>query len=104
MTAILIETDTAPTLTGTITLTAAGTPLDLQGCTVYFQLRLVDERRFRINAECNIEDSTAGTVSYDLTAEDLDFTGSCQARFLVVFGDGRRQHTNPPVEVSVNPQ
>lgn len=104
MTAILIESDTAPTINGTITETAAGTPLDLTSCTVFLQVRLADERRFRINAECTIEEPLLGTVSYDLTSTDLDFSGACLARYLVVFGDNRRQHTTPAIEITIEPQ
>ncbi len=100
----LIESDTAPTLYGTLTETDSGDPLDLSGATVFFQMRLATERRFKINAECTVISPTAGTVSYTLDNSDLDFAGDCLARFLVVYGDARRQHTNPAIEVTVAQQ
>jgi hypothetical protein len=104
MMAILVESDTAPTVFGTITETETGDPLDLSGATVYFQLREESSRRFRINALCSVISPTAGTVSYTLQSGDLDFTGECLARFLVVYSDQRRQHTVPSIEVTVEAQ
>lgn len=104
MTTLLVQTDTAPTITGTISLTSDGTPVDLDGCTVYFQMRLLNERRFRVDAEADIVVANDGTVSYDLDSDDLRTAGSYLARWLVVFGDGRRQHTSPAQSITVEQQ
>lgn len=105
MTSILIDGDTAPTINGTITDTTTGLAQDLTGCTVYFQLRRASDRRFLINAVCDIVSAAAGTVSYDLSDSDLDFgAADCVARFLVVYPDATRQHTTPAVEVTVQSQ
>jgi hypothetical protein len=103
-TPILISTDTAPTISAVITNDQTAAPLDLSDCLVYFQLRLTNQRRFLINALCDITDATAGEVEYQLAAEDLDFDGECQARFLVIFPDLRKQHTTPAVLVTVEAQ
>jgi hypothetical protein len=105
MASILIDGDTAPTINGTITDSTTGDPLNLTSCTVYFQLRRASDRRFLINAECDIISASAGTVSYDLTAADLDFgAADCLARFLVVYPDATRQHTTPALSVTVEAQ
>lgn len=105
MTAILVETDTSPLINGVITDDLTGSPKDLTGAAVYFQMRLVTERRFRIVGACTIIGlPTAGTVQYLLQEDDLDFSGECLARFLVVDDQDRRQHTVPPLEITVQPQ
>lgn len=103
-TPVLISTDTSPTLTAIITRDDTMTPLDLTGCTVFFQLRLVDDSRFVVNAVCSITNASAGAVSYTLSDADLDFDGACLARFLVIFADLKRQHTTPAIAVTVAPQ
>jgi len=103
MTAILVSSDTAPTITGIIS-DSAGSPVDLTASTVYFQMRLVKDKRWKVNGLCTITDAPAGAVSYDLTADDLDFAGACLARYLVIYSDSRRQHTTPAIEVTVEVQ
>jgi hypothetical protein len=78
-----------------------GDPVVLTSATVFFQLRLINDRRYLINAECQILSPTAGTVSYELQPEDLDFDGECQAQFKVVFIDGSIQTTAVPIPVTV---
>jgi hypothetical protein len=104
-TPVLVETDTAPTLSAVLTNDSTSAPLDLSSAdSVFFQLRLESERRFKVNGECDITDATAGEVEYALGENDLDFVGSCLARFLVVWGDGRRQHTTPAISIEVQSQ
>ena len=104
MTNILVSLDTAPSILGIITDTTTGDPIDLTGATVYFQLRLATERRFRIDALCTITDAAHGEVRYDLLAGDLDFDGECYGRFLVIYSDLRRQHTIPQLPISIELQ
>lgn len=104
MATLLVERDTAPTITGVITNNLTGQPEDLTGCQVYFQLRLQIDRRFRVDGLCTVTDAAAGAVSYSFDPGDLDFDGACYARFLVVYPDSRRQHTVPPLDVTVSPQ
>lgn len=99
MTTILVETDTAPILYSTISDQEG--PLNLSGATVHFLLRRGNERRFRIDGECTIVDAATGRVRYQIQPDDLDFSGECEARFLVVFDDATRQHTVPPIPVTV---
>jgi hypothetical protein len=101
MTDILVQSNTAPTISGAITNTETGAPQPLAGCTVYFQMRRTIDRRWRINAEATITDAAAGVVEYELQPGDLDFSGDSVARFLVIYPDGRRQSTTPLSEVTV---
>jgi hypothetical protein len=101
VTTLLVEGDTAPLINGTITDAVTGAPINLTDCDVYFQLRLVGDRRYLVNGACTILSPTAGTVSYDLADNDLDFDGVCQAQFLVVFADQTRQTTAVPIDVTV---
>lgn len=98
---ILIETDTAPTLHGTLTDVTTGDPLDLSGATVFFQMRLKTDRRFRVNAACDIVSAADGTVSYDFADDDLDFEGESQAQFMVVYPGGAHQTTAVPIDITV---
>lgn len=98
----LVERDTAPIVSAVISDTNG--VLNLTGSTVYFQLRLANEKRFRIDAECDITGPTVGEVEYTIAAGDLDFSGDCLARFLVVYPDGVRQHTVPALSITVSAQ
>ena len=101
MTDILISGDTAPTITGVITDTVTGDPIDLTGAEVFFQLRLLTDRKLRIDGACIVTTPLLGQVSYTLDPADLDFEGDCQARFKVVYSDDRVQHTVPALSVTV---
>jgi hypothetical protein len=101
VTTILVEGDTAPTILATINDDVTGSPVNLTGCTVYFQLRRVADRRFLVNAAADIVTPAAGTVAYNLANDDLDFDAECQAQFLVIFTDLRRQTTAVPIPVTV---
>ena len=101
MTSILVSSDTAPTINGTITDTVTGNPVNLANCSIHFQLRLKTDRRFLIDAVATIVSTISGQVSYDLVAADLDFSGDCYARWRVTYSNGRIQHTVPPIEVTV---
>lgn len=102
MAAILVSQDTAPTISATLSNSEG--VLDLTGCDVFFQMRLVNEKRWKINAECLVEAPTTGVVTYALQPEDLDFAGECQARFLVIYPDDTRQHTVPATSITVEAQ
>lgn len=103
-TPVLVQTDTAPLATAIITNDATAAPENLTGCTVYFQVRKTSDRRFQIDGLCTITDATAGAVSYQFAAGDLDFAADCYVRFLVIYGDGRRQHTTPQIDLTVQEQ
>ena len=98
-TPLLVYFDTAPTITATID--RGGAPVDLTGCTVYIQIRRVTDRRFLINAPCDIVSAALGQISYNLLVNDLDFVGACKLRFLVIYPDTRRQHTVPALDLTV---
>lgn len=104
-TPILVQTDTQPTLSVTLTRDDTGTPLDLTtASSVFFQLRKVADPRFLINAPCDITSAADGEVEYTLAGDDLDFSGECSARFLVNWADGSRIHTTPAIPITVEEQ
>lgn len=104
-TPILVNSDTAPLLTATLTDDSTSGALDLtDAVAVYLQVRRSDDRRFLINSECTITSAVAGAVEYQLQAGDLDFDGECSVRFLVIWSDGTRQHTVPAIDMTVEPQ
>lgn len=104
-TPLLVNTDTAPLITAILTNDAESGPLDLtDASSVRIQVRLASERGFRIDAACAIVDAVAGSVSYQLGENDLDFEGACKVRFLVTWNDTTRQHTVPALDLTIEPQ
>lgn len=93
MSLVLVQGDTAPTLTGVITDDATGEPLDLTDCTVYFQMRQENDRRFTVNGSCTVTSALDGEVEYTLGANDLNTPGTYQTQFEVHYGDGKVQTT-----------
>jgi hypothetical protein len=104
MSLVLVQGDTAPTLRGTLTDDETGNPLDLTGATVFFQMRKKDDHRYTINAQCTLLTPSAGTVSYQLAANDLNTAGDYLAQFEVRYPDLRVQTTVTQIPVTVRRQ
>ncbi len=94
MSITLVQGDTAPIIRGTITNCDTGDPLDLTGCTVFFQMRKKDDTRYTINATANITNEDQGLVAYTLAANDLNTPGNYQAQFEVHYADLTVQTTD----------
>lgn len=92
--------DTAPSIFGTITNTD-GTPFDLTGKTVRFQMRWLLDNRFKVDAAAIITDADGGLVRYDLVAGDMDTVGDYQTRWQILNGDGSIEHTQPADSIEV---
>ena len=100
----LVQGDTAPILRGTITDDETGQPLDLTGCTVFFQMRKKDDHRYTINASCSIVDEETGRVAYSLAANDLNTPGEFQAQYEVHYPDTTVQTTYVPITINIRRQ
>lgn len=97
-----VVNDTDPSVYGTLTDPVTGLPFDLSGATVRFQMRLVTDRRFTVDAVAVITGlSTAGTVRYDWADGDLATAGDYVSRWQVTFADGSIQHTDPANTITV---
>lgn len=97
-----VQGDTAPSISGTLT-DADGSPLDLTLADVKFQMRLLDDRRFMVDATATIVGADAGTVRYDWAAGDLDTPGEYQAQWQITFSDNSIQTTTPANTITVRP-
>ena len=99
-----VADDTGPSLTGTLT-NADGTPFDLtSAASVRFQMRLLADRRWLVNAVATIVDAAAGTVRYDWQAGDLATPGEMSSRWFITFTDTTTEHTDPENTITVEPQ
>jgi hypothetical protein len=92
--------DTAPSVFGVLAF-ADGTPIDLTDATVRFQMRLIVERRFLVDAVATIVTADAGEVRYDWETGDLDTDGEYVSRWQITYDDGRQQRTIPANTITV---
>lgn len=88
-----VQGNTAPDLNAV--LKADGSPLDLTGCSVKFQMRKADDRRFTISSAATITDAAAGEVRYIWGPNDLAVPGTYQVQWEVTYADARKQTTHP---------
>ena len=99
----IVSGDTAPPLIGTIT-NADGTAFDLTGCTVRFQMRLVTEYRWTVDAVATVTSATGGLVSYTFSAADTATPGEYESRWRIFrTADGSIEHTEPANSITVDP-
>jgi len=90
-----VQGDTAPDIASTLhALDDPETVLDLTGCTVRFQMRKPDDRRFTVNAVANILDVDGGVVRYRWGPNDLAVSGEYQVQWHVTYPDAREQTTS----------
>lgn len=104
MSIVLVQGDTAPILRGSITNDETGGPLNLSGCTVFFQMRKKDDTRYTVNAETDITSAIDGRVAYTLAANDLNTPGEYQAQFEVHYADATVQTTHNLTTITVRRQ
>ncbi len=104
MSITLVQGDTAPILRGSITNDETGGPLDLTGCTVFFQMRKKDDTRYTVNAAATITNEDDGLVAYTLAANDLNTPGEYQAQFEVHYADATVQTTHNLTTINVRRQ
>ena len=95
----VISSDTAPSVYGALTNSAG--VIDLTDASVRFQMRLVNDRRFAVDAAASIVSPTAGTVRYDWVEGDLATPGDYVSRWQITFADLTVQHTEPENTITV---
>lgn len=95
--------DTAPSIFGALT-NSDGTPFDLTGATVKFQMRLAADRRFSVSRSAVIVGlATAGSVRYDWQVGDLGTAGDYVSHWLVTFVDNSVEHSFPQNTITIEP-
>ena len=102
MALIFVTGDTKPFLNGTIhDSDDADSPVNLTGCSVVFQMRKADDRRFTVNAAAVVVSAVDGTVRYEWGDNDLNTPGTYLVQFEVTYPDSKVQTTATPVEIEV---
>lgn len=100
----LVQGDTAPDLVAVLHEEDDVTPINLTDCTVAFQMRKADDRRYTVNAVMVIEDAPNGQVRYEWAENDLAVPGEYQGQFEITFSDGKVQTTRVPFTIEVRRQ
>ena len=105
MSLTFVQGDTAPDITTTIhEEDVPGNIVNLTDCTVRFQMRRPDDRRFTVNAAATVVNAAAGTVRYSWGPNDLAVPGDYQIQWEVTYLGGRIQTTAPVEEITVRRQ
>lgn len=81
----------SPSITDTITID--GTPVDLTGSSVKFQMRAVGSTTLKVDAAATIVTPAAGTVRYDPAANDVNTAGFYTGWWHVTLPGGTLQDT-----------
>jgi hypothetical protein len=105
MSLTFVQGDTAPDITAIIH--EEDTPssiIDLTSCTVRFQMRRSDDKRYQVNAAAQLLSAPNGSVSYSWGANDLSVPGTYVVQWEVTYPGGRVQTTSPEVTVTVRRQ
>jgi hypothetical protein len=89
-----VQGDTAPDIASVLhALDDPDTVVDLTGCTVRFQMRKADDRRFTVNALAEIMDHDSGVVRYRWGPNDLAVHGEYEVQWEITYPDARIQTT-----------
>lgn len=100
-----VQGDTAPDISSTIhakgNLTAV---VNLTGCTVRFQMRKSDDRKFTVNKVADIISPTSGTVRYRWGVNDLAVPGDYEIQWQVTYPDAKKQTTADTEVITVRRQ
>lgn len=100
-----VQGDTGPDVIGVIHAEGDASDLeDLTGCTVRFQMRKSDDKRFTVNAPAAITNAAGGEVTYQWAANDLAVPGVYEAQWEITYADGSVITTVEPVEIVVRRQ
>lgn len=100
-----VQGDTGPDIEALLRNIRTKQPIDLTGATVMFQMRKPDDRRYQVNAECDIvDDPVDGVVTYSWGPNDLSVSGLYQAQFEVTYPEGTEITTKVPLMIEVRRQ
>lgn len=105
MSLILVQGDTAPDLSAI--LHAKGNVaqvINLTNCSVRFQMRKEDDRRFTVNNAADIISEPGGTVRYQWGPNDLAVPGEYLIQWEVTYSDARVQTTEATEALTVRRQ
>ena len=94
MSLTFVQGDTAPAITAQITHDSDGSPVDLTGAAVRFQMRKADDRRFTVHEIATKTNEAQGRVSYAWGPNDLGVVGDYQVQWEVTYADTRIQTTS----------
>lgn len=78
--------------------------LDLTDCSVRFQMRKEDDRRFTVNNTADIISAPGGSVRYQWGPNDLAVPGDYLTQWEVTYPDDREQTTELPETITVRRQ
>lgn len=99
-----VQSDDAPSVSGILT-DAAGVAINLTTATsVRFQMRLLTDYRFTVDALATVVSPATGSVRYDWAAGDLVTAGDYEMRWRILWGDGSIQHSDPANTITVAAQ
>lgn len=100
--AIFVQDDTSPEIAAQLHEELnESVPVDLNGCTVKFQMRKPDDREFTVDAAATITNPAEGLVSYTWAPGDLHVFGEYDVQWQVTYGDGKKQTTTLPNRILV---
>lgn len=105
MSLTFVQGDTAPDITAQIHEEDDPlVPVNLTNCSVKFQMRKSDDKRFTVNAAATIVDAANGFVRYQWGPNDLGTTGEYVIQWEVTYQGGRIQTTAPVETITVRRQ
>jgi hypothetical protein len=103
--ALFVQGDRKPDMTAI--LHEEGNPsniIDLTNCTVRFQMRKPDDKRYTVNMVAEIVDATGGSVRYQWATNDLSVPGEYHVQWEITLPDGKPWTTANPRLITVRRQ
>lgn len=100
-----VQGDTAPDITSIIhEEDDPSSIIDLTDCSVRFQMRKADDKRYQVNAAAEVLNGPAGSVSYSWGPNDLSVPGTYDVQWEITYPGGRIQTTSPVGTITVRRQ
>ena len=100
--AVFVQGNTGPDIVGQLhSATDATVPIDLDRCSVKFQMRKPDDTMFTVDSAARITNSSQGLVAYTWGANDLSVPGEYDVQWEVTFPDYKVQTNSEPNRILV---